>query len=372
MRVKVTTCAAALVVVGSLVASGCGSGSGESQDASSTASSGKKGDKTVALFLPENKTPRYESKDRPDFTRKLKAACPDCKLLYYNAGQDAAKQQQQVEAALTQRANLLVLDPVDSASAAAMVARAKQATVPVIAYSRPILKADIDYFVSNDNFAVGKLQGQALVDRLKQLGKPNGRIVMINGAPTDANAGDFKRGAHSVIDTSGLKVVAEYDTPDWSPDKAQQEMEQAITKVGRGNIDGVYAANDGTAGGAIAAMKAAGIKPLPPVTGQDADLAAIQHIVSGDQYMTVYKAITPQAEAAAELAAAVVQGKRPPAGLVTAKLNNGAKDVPSVFTPIQVVTTDTVQSTVVADKFWKPSQICTGAFAAACAKAGIK
>ena len=108
-----------------------------------------------------------------------------------------------------------------------------------------------------------------------------------------------------MLDESGFTIGAEYDTPDWSPDKAQQEMEQAITQLGADGFVGVYAANDGTAGGAIAAMKAAGINPLPPVTGQDAELAAIQRILAGEQYMTVYKAIKPEAEAAAEVAVAL-------------------------------------------------------------------
>ena len=136
---------------------------------------------------------------------------------------------------------------------------------------------------------------------------------MINGAPTDNNAKLFKEGAHSVIDGSDFKVAKEYDTPDWSPDKAQQEMEQAITAVGKDGFVGVYAANDGTAGGAIAAMKGNGVDPKTrPTTGQDAELAAIQRILIGEQYMTVYKAIKAEAEAAAELAVALAKGETPP------------------------------------------------------------
>ena len=120
---------------------------------------------------------------------------------------------------------------------------------------------------------------------------------MINGAPTDNNAKLFKQGAHSVIDSSGFKVAKEYDTPDWTPAKAQSEMDQAISALGKNGFVGVYAANDGTASGAIASMKGAGIDPSTrPVTGQDAELAGIQRILVGDQYMTVYKPIKPLAE----------------------------------------------------------------------------
>ena len=326
----------------------------------------------IALLLPESKTARYESHDRPHFERKVKELCAECEIIYSNADQDAAKQQNQAEAALTNGAQVMVLDPVDSASAAAIVARARQSKIPVISYDRLITNADVDYYISFDNEKVGKLQGTALVDKLKADGKGTGTIVMINGAPTDNNAKLFKAGAHSVIDGSGLKVGAEYDTPDWSPDKAQQQMEQAITAIGKDKIAGVYAANDGTAGGAIAAMKAAGVKPLPPVTGQDAELAAIQRILAGEQFMTVYKAIKPEAEVAAELAVALVRGQQAPAGKVNAKVNNGQKDVPSILLEPVAVTKDNVKSTIVADGFWKPEEICAGTYKDACTAAQIQ
>src|SRR3954453_2089167 len=344
---------------------GSSSGSSTGAAASSGAKSGK-----IALLLPESKTARYESQDRPNFEAKLKELCPDCEEIYSNADQDASKQQQQAEAALTQGAKVLVLDPVDSASAAAIVTRAAQQKVPVISYDRLILNSKPDYYISFDNEQVGKLQGTALVDKLKKDGK-SGSIVMINDAPTDNNAKLFKQGAHSVIDGSGFKVAKEYDTPDWSPDKAQSEMEQAITAVGKGKFVGVYAANDGTAGGAIAAMKSAGIDPKTiPVTGQDAEVAGIQRILAGDQYMTVYKPLKPLAEKAAEWAVMLVQGTKPSDASATE--NNGSIDVPTIKLDVVPVTADKVKQTVIADGFWKASEICTSAYASACAKYGIK
>jgi len=193
--------------------------------------------------------------------------------------------------------------------------------------------------------------------------------VMINGSPTDNNATLFKQGAHSVLDTSGLKIGKEYDTPDWSPDKAQQEMEQAITALGKAKIDGVYAANDGTAGGAIAAMKSAGLKPIPPTTGQDAELAATQRIIAGEQFMTVYKAIKPEAEATATIAVALLK-RTPPTG-VNGSTNNGQKSVPSVLLEPVAVTTANVKDTIVKDGFHSVADICTAQFAAACKAAGL-
>jgi D-xylose transport system substrate-binding protein len=347
-----------------LVVAGCATNEPESGG-----SGGGGGAKKIALLLPETKTTRYEAQDRPLFEAKVKALCADCEIIYSNADQDAAKQQSQAEAALTNGAKVMVLDPVDSASAGAMVQKAKARGVPVISYDRLILNADVDYYISFDNQKVGQLQGQALVDKLKADGK-SGSIVMINGAPTDNNAKLFKQGAHSVIDPSGFKVAKEYDTPDWSPDKAQTEMEQAITAVGKTGFVGVYAANDGTAGGAIAAMKGQGISPIPPVTGQDAELAAIQRLLTGEQFMTVYKAIKPEAEGAAQLAVDLVNGKTA-AAAASDKVNNGQKDVASVLLDPVPVTKDKIKDTIIADQFLKPAEICKGPAASACAQAGI-
>jgi D-xylose transport system substrate-binding protein len=348
------------------------SSSSSTNSSTAAASSGAKSGK-IALLLPESKTARYESQDKPNFVAKMKELCPSCEVIYSNADQDAAKQQSQAEAALTQGAKVLVLDPVDSASAASIVTRAAQQKVPVISYDRLILNSKPDYYISFDNVKVGELQGQSLVDKLKADGQASGKIVMINGAPTDNNAKLFKQGAHSVIDKSGLKVAKEYDTPDWSQDKAQAEMEQAITALGKNGFVGVYSANDGNAAGIVAAMKSNGVDPTKvPITGQDAQLDGVQRILAGQQYMTVYKAIKPEAEAAATLANDLLQGKQPDAGVVNGKTNNGQVDVPSVLLKPVAVTKDNVQDTIIKDGFWTPAQICVGQYAAACKSAGIQ
>jgi len=328
---------------------------------------------TIAWLLPESKTARYESQDNPNFQREVKSLCSDCEIIYSNASQDPAKQQQQAEAAITQGAEVMVLDPVDAAAAAAIVTRAKQSDIPVVSYDRLLTDSDIDYYISFDNVRVGRLQGESLVSKLEEDGNGDGTIVMINGAPTDNNAKLFKQGAMSVFDKSDLKIGRDFDTPDWSPDEAQQEMEQAITSLGNDGFVGVYAANDGTAGGAIAAMKSAGIDPSTrPTTGQDAELAAIQRILVDEQYMTVYKAIKPEAEAAAQLAVALVRGEDPPSGLVNGEVDNGFEQVPSVLLTPVAVTKDNIADTVVKDGFWTADQICTGKYAQACTEAGIE
>jgi D-xylose transport system substrate-binding protein len=349
----------ALAAAGLMFLAACGS---------SSSSGNGGGSKKIALLLPETKTARYESKDRPLFEADVAKLC-GAQVLYSNANQDAPTQQNQADAAITNGANVLVLDPVDGAAAAAIATKAKTAKVPVVSYDRLILNAPVDYYISFDNAGVGKLQGTALLAALN--GKQNAQVVMINGDPTDNNATLFKQGAHSVLDST-TKVAKEYDTPTWSPDNAQKEMTQALTALNN-KVDGVLAANDGTAGGAIAAMKAAGLNPLPPITGQDAELAAIQRVVAGTQTMTVYKAIVPEAEKAAELACDLATGKTVPSSMTGGKTtNNKAADVPSILLTPVALTKANVKATVIADKFWTLADICTADFVAACTAAGIK
>ncbi len=330
--------------------------------------------KKIALLLPEATTARYDTKDMPYFKAKLQALCGDCaaNMIYSNAKQDSATQQTQAEAAITNGAKVLVLDPVDGKAAAAIVAKAKAANIPVISYDRLILgTADLNYYLSFDNAAVGALQGNALLTALA--GKT--RVVEINGDPADNNAKLFKQGAHSVLDGK-VQILKESDTPGWKPANAQTEMAGFLTALGN-KVDGVLAANDGTAGGAIAAMKAAKVTPLPPVTGQDAELAAIQRILTGDQYMTVYKAIKAEAEAAASLAYDLAYGVAVPADMTGGKTVNNkgdgtvGADIPSVLLTPVAVTKANIQATVVKDGFWTAADICTSAYASACATAGI-
>jgi D-xylose transport system substrate-binding protein len=326
----------------------------------------------IALLLPESKTTRYEEQDRPNFERRVKELCASCEVIYGNAEQDPARQQQQAEQAITNGAKAIVISAVDVKSAASIVRRAKQSKVPVISYGRLVADADLDYYVSIDPFKVGQQQGKALLDALKEAGDGTPSVAMINGAPTDSNAAPYKKGAHSILDPAGVKIVKEYDTPDWSPDKAQREMEQTITSVGKDGFDGVYVANDGMAGGAIAALKGAGIDPASrPVTGQDAEIAALQRILTGDQLMTVYQPIKEIAETAAELAVPLAQSKTPP-DIAKSRVNNGAKDVPSVLLDTIAITKDNIQETVIKDGFVTPEQICTAEYKRACADAGIK
>jgi D-xylose transport system substrate-binding protein len=361
---RVPLVAALAVAVATIGPAACG---GDDDNAGGEGGGGKQ----IALLLPETKTTRYEAHDRPDFEAEVKKRCPDCEVIYANATQDPTKQQTQAEAAITKGADVLVIDAVDAKAATAIVTRAKQSDIPVLAYDRLISGADIDYYVSFDNVRQGRLQGQSLLDGLK--GGPQGKsVLMINGSPTDPSAGDYKKGAHQVLDKSGVEIAKEYDTPDWSPDKAQRETEQAVTALGKGKLAGVYSANDGMAGGAIAALKGAGIDPTSlPITGGDAEVAALQRILAGEQYATIYLTIKKQAQVSAQLAVAAAKGQDPPAGLLNTEVDNGNGKVRSVLLTPVVVTKDNIADTVIKDGFYEPSDICTGRFAKACEEAGI-
>ncbi len=342
----------------------CGTTSNDSSD--SSASSGGATSGTVGFLLPETKTTRYEAFDHPLFEKALSDLCPDCQLKYANSNQDAAQQQSQAESMLTQGIDVMVLDPVDGAAAEAIVNKAQSQGVPVISYDR-LASGPVSYYVSFDNKKVGELQGEEL---LKQLGSgaSSDKIVMINGSPTDPNAAQFKAGAHSVLDGK-VDIAKEFDTPDWSPDKAQTEMQSAITSVGAGNIAGIYSANDGMAAGIVAATKSAGLGQIP-LTGQDAQVDGIQRVLSGDQSMTVYKAIGPETQAAAAMAVALIKGEDYPDA--TDSLDNGTTSVPSQLLDPVVVTADNVEDTVIKDGFYTAKDICTGTYAADCQKAGIQ
>src|SRR5215217_2164602 len=327
----------------------------------------------IALLLPETKTTRYEEQDKPNFERRVKELCSDCEVIYANANQDPAKQQQQAEAAITKGAKVIVISSVDVKSAAAIVQRADQSDVKVIAYGRLIPDAPIDYYVSIDPFKVGQQQAEVQMDALDKAGIKSPKVVMINGAPTDSNAKPYKDGARGVLQKRGATIPKSFDTPDWSPDKAQQEMEGSITGLGKNGFQAVYVANDGMAGGAIAALKGAGIDPSSKfVTGQDAELAGIQRILSGEQLMTVYQPIIKIAETAAEMAVPIAQGKTPPADVAPDKVDNGSKEVPSALLDTIAIQKDNIDSTVVKDGFLKVKDICTPAFAKACKEAGLQ
>ncbi|MFE8944758.1 sugar ABC transporter substrate-binding protein [Streptomyces sp. NPDC003233] len=362
--------AAFAVAAGAMAVSlaACGSAK-QSGGGSSKSSSPKKGDAiTVGLLLPENQTARYEKFDKPLIEKKVQELTGGKgKIVYANAKQDATLQNQQVDTMITNKVDVLIVDAVDAAAIKNSVQKAKDAGIPVVAYDR-LAQGPIDAYTSFDNETVGKTQGEALLKALGSKAK-SGKIVMMNGSSTDPNAAQFKKGAHEVLDGK-VNVGKEYDTKEWKPENANSNMEGAISALGKKNIIGVYSANDGMAGGIITALKQAGIKV--PVTGQDAELAGVQRIVTGDQYMSVYKPYAPEAAAAAEMAVDLAQGKSLDSVAKDKVDSPTTKQVPSVLVPVTALTKDNIKDTVIKDGVYTVADICTSQYKAACDKIGLK
>jgi D-xylose transport system substrate-binding protein len=324
----------------------------------------------IAFLMPDEGSTRYEEHDRPGFVAEMKKLCAGCTVLYQNADADASKQQQQFNSVISQGAKVIVIDPVDSTAAASLVKAAQSQGVKVIAYDRPIPSTKVDYYVSFNNEQIGKAIAQSLVADLKAKGvAPSvGGLLEVNGSPTDAAAGLIKKGIHEGLSGSGYTTLAEYDTPNWDPAKAQQWVSGQVSRFGK-KIVGVVAANDGTGGAAIAAFKAAGVDPVPPVTGNDATIAGLQLIIAGDQYNTISKPSEIVAAAAANVAVGLLNGKSP-------KADTTLFGTPTqLFTPA-IVTAGNLKALIIEKQvngapIQTPAQLCTGRYAAGCAKLGI-
>ncbi len=348
-----------------LLVSGCGSlttSGGEAEQETHTVEEGFH----VGLLLPDLHTARYEAFDRPFFEEAMNELCPNCEISYANADQSVSEQQTQAQAMLTDGVDVLVLDPVDAAAAAGTVNEARSQGVPVVAYDR-LAEGGADMYVSFDNNRVGQVQAESLLEALEEEGTTgDGSIVVMHGSPTDPNAASFKAGAMGVFEDQ-IEIGQEFDTPEWSPDEANAQMEGAITSLGLDEITGVYAANDGIASGVISALRSAGVsvEDLPPVTGQDAELAGIQRIIAGEQYMTVYKAIQPEAQVAAAMAVGLATGEDPELGerTLTEVEDGGGETVPAVLLEPIAVTAENVGDTVVSDGIYSIEEICTDDYA---------
>ena len=359
--------AAGVLAMGGLA--GCGDDEEEPADTGTTSESSGGDAGKVAVLLPDSKSSvRWETVDRPLLKKAFDDAGVESEIV--NAEGDKSTQQQQAEQAITNGAKVILLTNLDSGSGAAIEANAQSQGVKVIDYDRLTLKGQADYYVSFDNVAVGKLQGQGLVDCLNKGGVSNPKIAELNGSPTDNNATLFAQGYNSVLDPlykSGKATkVADQSVPDWDNQKALTIFEQMLQKSSN-KIDGVLAANDGLGNAAISAIKARKLKQIP-VTGQDATPEGIQNILAGDQCMTVYKAIKKEADAAAKIAIALVKGETPD---VSDKINNGQKDIPAQFEQPVAVTKDNIKDYLGEPDFPKQEEICAGKLAAKCKDLGL-
>lgn len=322
----------------------------------------------IVVLLPDSaSSARWEADDRRFFAAAFEEAGVSYSIV--NAEGDATTQITQAEQAITNGAKVLLLVNLDSGSGAAIIATAREAGVAVIDYDRLTVEGEgADFYVSFDNVAVGRLQGEGLVAAVEAAGlEAPVQVAVLNGAPTDNNATLFKEGYDSVINPlfeSGDWVeVDDQSVPRWENQEALVIFEQMLT-ASNGEIDAAIAANDGLAGAVIAALQNQGLDPIP-VTGQDATAAGIQNILAGRQSMTVYKAVKQEAEAAAALAIAILNGDDT-STMATGVVNNGTRDVPSVLLVPVSVTAENIQETVIADGFRTWDEICVGEFEALC------
>ncbi len=325
------------------------------------------GEGSIAVLLPDSaSSARWEADDRRFFEQAFDAAGVEYTIV--NAEGDASAQQTQAEQAITNGAKVLLLVNLDSGSGAAIIAQAREAGVAVIDYDRLTIEGPgADFYVSFDNEAVGRLQGEGLVKAVAEAGLENPNVAVLNGSPTDNNATLFANGYNSVItplfESGEWTLVDDQSVPDWDNQQALVIFEQMLTAAG-GEIDAAVAANDGLGGAVSSALKNQGLDQIP-VTGQDATAAGIQRVLAGEQSMTVYKAIKAEAEAAAELAIALLNGEDT-SGLVTGAVNNGTNDIPSVLLVPVSVTKDNIEETVIADGFRSWDEICVGDYAQYC------
>ncbi|GAB7039552.1 MULTISPECIES: substrate-binding domain-containing protein [Catenuloplanes] len=285
------------------------------------------------------------------FTNGLKEAGFEANVQYAGASTTVADQQNQISSMITTGAKVIIIGATDAAQLSAQVDQAHDAGIKVIAYDRLIKgTANVDYYVAFDNFKVGELQGQALLEGMKKK-KPNGpyTIELFSGSPDDNNAGVFFDGAMSVLQPeidkgtvvvgSGQTQVTQTATEGWKAENAQRRMDALLTSTyGSKTLDGVLSPNDTLARAIITSVKGAG-KPIPVVTGQDSEVESVKSIMAGEQYSTINKDTRNLVKASIDMVKALQSGAAPQVNDTTS-YNNGAKVVPAYLLPPIIVTKD--------------------------------
>ncbi len=312
---------------------------------------GSHGSKPVIGFLLGTLREDRWVRDRDFFVAEAQRLGADA--IAQSANNDDATQLAQAEDLLKRGVDVLVIVPTSAQAALTIVQAAHKKNVPVVAYERMILQSDVDMYVATDAGKIGELQAKYLVDRA-----PKGNYVIIGGAPNDNNSRLLREGQMRVlkpfVDQGAINIVGDEDAADWKPDEALRITEAALTKA-HNQVTAVLAPNDGTASGAIQALGAQQLAGKVLVTGQDADLAAVQRVVDGTQSMTIYKPLQRQATEAAKIAVALAKRQGLPRPDTT--INNGLKAVPSILIPPVVVDRDNVRQTVIADGFLKEEDV---------------
>lgn len=376
--------ATCLAMVGTFLLAACGSddkgSSGSTATTAATAGSTATGDSTatssgaageggtIGVILPDSKSSvRWETADRKYLEAAITAA--GFKADIQNAEGDTQKMATIADSMIAEGVKVLMIVNLDSDSGATILKKAKDAGIKTIDYDRLTLGGGADVYISFDNVQVGTLQGEGLVKCITDKGVKTPKIAVLNGSPTDNNATLFAQGYDAVLkplfDAGTYKLVDDQSVPGWDNQKGGQIFEQMLATAG-GSVDGVLAANDGLGGAAIAVLQKNNLQV--PVTGQDASVDGLRNILTGDQCMTVYKAVKTEAEAAAAAAIALASGKAPDTnGTVTdTQLKT---EVPAVLATPVAIYLDNVKD-VIDDGYQTAADVCKG-LEAECKTAGI-
>jgi D-xylose transport system substrate-binding protein len=330
----------------------------------------------VFFLLPNATTIRFESRDVPFFTEALKKKAPQAKVIAQNAQGDPARQQRLVEDAISQGAKVIVYTSADANLSAGSLAAAAAAKVPVVLYDHDAVGGKAEAHVVFDSLSVGKAQGQRAAELIGKINKPVVKVGRIKGNQGEYGTGQYEAGQNEflkpLIASGKVKVVCEQYTENWDPVKAQAFAEDCLTR-NKGDVDVFVGMNDGTTGGAVAALIGQGYKPGQKIVtgGQDATVEALRYIAQGWQDNSVLKDLKVEANYAAEVVASILAGKGVPKQLINGKVNNKFMDVPAVFLPVSNITA-TNMGDVVKAGVWTWAQICQGAEKTALCQANHK
>ncbi len=347
-------------VIALAIAAGCGRKKEVEKPAGSEKTAGRQ--ITIGLLMETYDVARW-ARDEEYFTKRAEEL--GAKVLRAVANGDQDKQNQQADTFLTQGADVLVVIPRDLKTAARIVKSAHEKNVPVLAYDRLILGCNLDMYITFDNELVGYMQAKGVLEKV-----PEGNFILLGGASSDNNAALLRRGQMKAIreheEATGKKINILDDSflDNWDKEEARRKISNLLTrfKAEGKPVHAIIASNDGTAGGAIAALKAEGLAGAVAVSGQDAELAACRRVVEGTQTVTVYKPVRQLASASAEAAVRLARGELPDEiaaalGVKLHKLNNGTIDVPSIYLSPIAVTKENMRDTVVQDGWHSEEKI---------------
>jgi D-xylose transport system substrate-binding protein len=308
----------------------------------------------IGFILKTMQEERYQ-KDKAIFTEKAKSL--GAKVYFDSANNDEQMQLAKFENMLAKGCQVIVMQPVNTGTAGNMVKMANEEGVKVVGYDSMLVNGPLDAMVMQDSWAVGKLQGEAMVKWFKaKKGKVEGKVALIMGQPGDSNAAAMSSGALEIIESNaGLELVAKQAHEGWSSDKAMATAENVLTKH-KNKIDAFICNNSGMARGVIAALDAQGMADTEKVfvAGSDADLVNIKYVAQGKQTVEIWKKIAPLAETAAEIAVMLAKDEEVKADKM---INNGFVDVPTIVTPVVPITKENLDSTIIAEGFYTKEEV---------------